>query len=262
MMFFNDGIETIPLNNMKRPLLSFADVPITKEFIEASHYDYAPAPMLGVLCRGLWCIDIDVADDGTETGFESLKAIPEYNEFLTNASKTWAQKTPSGGMHYIFKKLDGIEYGQKINYLPSVDIKAHVNNFFVLGGSISNKGRYVMNGKEPIYYEGELENKIFSTRGNYEQQKLQQYSVSNVLTDYDFSHLKNTPNGQGLGRQAYERIVNGTSTARNDDLYKAFSYAKTCNVDIEPLKVIIGTRKDGDVFTQREFDATLESAFK
>ena len=39
-------------------------------------------------------------------------------------------------------------------------------------------------------------------------------------------------------------------------MYKAISYALQCNVDIEPLKVIIGDVKaNGDEFTLEEWDS-------
>ena len=47
----------------------------------------------------------------------------------------------------------------------------------------------------------------------------------------------------GEGKQAYQRIVNGESEYRNNDLYKAASYARQCNVDIEPLRILIGDNK-------------------
>ncbi|HCZ3216196.1 TPA: DNA primase, partial [Staphylococcus aureus] len=47
---------------------------------------------------------------------------------------------------------------------------------------------------------------------------------------------------------------------RNNDLFKAVSYAIQCNVDIEPLRVLIGDNKNGDVFTERDWEATVRSA--
>lgn len=262
LAFLDEDVETVPLNRYKRPLLKFSYVPITREFVVANADLYYRAPMLAVLCRGLWCIDIDIDILFSKNGFESIKGIPEYDEFLINASETWVQKTPSGGMHYVFRKKSNITYGQKIDYLPSVDIKAHHNNYFVLGGSVSNKGKYELNGKEPTFYHGELEEHIFKTEGNYENQVMQKYSARSALEKYGFEHLIREPKGQGLGRQAYDRIIKGTSTSRNEDLYKAFSYAKACNVTIEPLKAVIGTVKGKDEFTEREFYATMKSAFK
>lgn len=73
-----------------------------------------------------------------------------------------------------------------------------------------------------------------------------------------FEHL---PTGKGgKGKQAFNRIINGTSEYRNDDLYKAVSYANQYNIDIDPLRVLIGDNKNGDVITERQWEATVRSA--
>jgi hypothetical protein len=41
---------------------------------------------------------------------------------------------------------------------------------------------------------------------------------------------------------------------------KAASYAKQCNIDIEPLRILIGDNKNGDVFDERSWEATVRSA--
>lgn len=262
LMLLDEGIETIPLDKYKNPLMKFKNLPMTKELITDNNWRYHKAPMLAVLCRGVWCIDIDINHGDGKDGFESIKSIEEYAEIVANANKTWVQRTPSGGMHLVFKKRDGIPYGQKIDYLKGVDIKAHQNNYFVLGGSVGAKGKYTLNGKEPILYQGKFEQMIFDKQGNYEEQKLSKYSTRNVLKNYDFSYLDSHQTGQGKGKEAYERIVNGQSVSRNDDLFKACSYARACGVSIEPLRVLIGDIKNGDIFTESEFTATLNSAFR
>ena len=81
-----------------------------------------------------------------------------------------------------------------------------------------------------------------------------------VLPNHNFNHLQHTGKG-GLGKEAYNRVINGESIERNNDVYKAISYALQCNVDIEPLKVIIGDVKaNGDEFTFEEWEASYNSA--
>lgn len=252
------NIQVIPLNKYKKPSVTFADVDITDDFIEQHKYLYHHTHVLGVLTRGVWCIDIDINHANGNDGFDSIKHIPYYNEIVTNAQNTLVQTTPSGGKHIIFRKRKGIEYGQKINYLPSVDIKAHRNNYFVLAGSRTLKGKYKHNGIKVKEYEGDFEKRIFSTHANYTQQTLEPYSVKNVLPNNNFEHLANGKGGEG--KRAYQRIVDGTSEYRNDDLYKAVSYAVQCNVDIDPLRILIGDNKNGDVITEREWEATVRSA--
>ncbi|EFS19271.1 bifunctional DNA primase/polymerase [Staphylococcus hominis] len=252
------NIQVIPLNQYKKPSVTFADIEITNDFIEYHSKIYHQTHVLGVLTRGVWCIDIDVNHVEGKNGFESLKMIPFYDEIVTNAQNTLVQTTPSGGKHIIFKKRDDVEYGQKIDYLPSVDIKAHNNNYFVLANSQTHKGIYKHNDQDVTEYNGEFEKRIFSKRGNYTQQVFEPYSMKQVLSDHNFDHL-GTSKG-GLGKQAYQRIVNGESEYRNNDLYKAASYAKQCNIDIEPLRILIGDNKNGDIFDERSWEATVRSA--
>ena len=80
-----------------------------------------------------------------------------------------------------------------------------------------------------------------------------------MLQDHDFSHFKSSGKA-GLGKQAYERIIKGESLDRNNDLFLASTYAKQYKIDLEPLKVLIGSIKSGDVFTENEWIATVESA--
>ncbi|MCP6564959.1 hypothetical protein NL503_26600, partial [Klebsiella pneumoniae] len=138
---------------------------------------YQHTHVLGVLTRGVWCIDIDINHEEGKDGYESIKYISYYDEIVTNAQNTLVQTTPSGGKHIIFKKRTGIEYTQKIGYLPSVDIKAHPNNYFVLAGSQTLKGRYKHNGIKTREYNGNFEQRIFYKQGNYTQQTLEPYSV-------------------------------------------------------------------------------------
>ena len=252
------NIQVIPLNQHKKPSVTFADIDVTDDFIEYHSSLYHQTHVLGVLTRGVWCIDIDVDHIKDKNGFESLKMIPFYKEIVANAQNTLVQTTPSGGKHIILKKRGDVEYGQKIDYLPSVDIKAHDNNYFVLANSQTHKGIYKHNGQDVTEYNGEFENRIFSKRGNYTQQVLETYSMKQVLSDHSFDHLG--AGKGGLGKQAYQRIVNGESEYRNDDLYKAASYAKQCNIDIEPLRILIGDNKNGDVFDERSWEATVRSA--
>ena len=253
-------VQVVPLNDNKKPTVSFKNVTIDDEFIDNNFLAYANTNVLGVLTRGLWCIDIDINHVNGESGFDSLKDIPYYDEFVSNAQTTLVQTTASGGKHVIFKKRDGVEYAQKIGYLPSVDIKAHDNNYFVLAGSKTAKGLYTSNKKPVIAYDGEFEARIFSKRGNYLQQTMEKFSVKSVLPNHNFNHLQHTGKG-GLGKEAYNRVINGESVERNNDVYKAISYALQCNVDIEPLKVIIGDVKaNGDVYTLDEWEKSYNSA--
>ncbi len=256
------GVPTIPLSANKTPTIKFANATIDVAFIDSNAESYESASGLGVLTRKWWCIDVDRNHADGVDGFESIKTTPFIDEIAEIASQTMRQETPSGGLHLIFEKRKGVTYSQKIGYLPGVDIKANDNNYFVLAGSKSHSGEYTSNDKLPIPYAGEFEGRIFGSPGNYREQIMNKYSVKQSLSSYDFSHLPMPKGKGGRGKQAYERIINGTSEDRNNDLFLAVSYAKACNVEIEPLRAIIGTVKGRDVFTESEFNKTAESALK
>lgn len=256
----NRGIQCVPLDSNKKPIVSFKDITITDEFIDENLQAYQSTTVLGVLTRGIWCIDIDIDHVEGVSGFESLKGNPYLEELTENINNTLVQTTPSGGKHIIFLKSERIEvYRQKIGYLPGVDIKAHPNNYFVLAGSRTVKGLYTHNKKNVTEYDGEFEERIFGTPGSFERQTREKYSIKNVLHDWNFSHLEGTGQG-GQGKQAYQRIIDQESSDRNNDLYLAATYAKQYNIDLEPLKVLIGDIKGGDEFTESEWTATVESA--
>lgn len=264
MQALESNIQVIPLNKDKRPLVSFANLEITPIFIDTYRAHYETTSMLAILCRGVWCIDIDINHGDEANGFTSLENIPFYNELDNNAKNTMVQVTPSGGMHIIFKKHEGVEYQQKIAYLPGVDIKANENNYFVYAGSVTDKGIYTRNDLPPKLYEGEFEERIFSKRGNFYKQMEDKETekVNDILKGYDFSHLPQMQGKDGRGKQAYKRIIDGVSLERNNDLYLAVSYAKACNIDIFPLRVLINDMKGNDIFTESEFEKTVESALR
>lgn len=256
------GIECVPLNEYKVPRLSFKDTIIDEEFISSNKEAYEGSLCLGALTRGIWCIDIDCNHNDGENGFNSLITTPFYKELDHNAMTTLIQGTPSGGMHIVFKKQAGVEYQQKIGYLPGIDIKANDNNYFVIAGSVTSKGTYTGNELTPVVYQGEFEQRIFGSRGNFREQIMDKYSVKNAFPNHDFSHLPSRSGQGGLGRQAYQRIIDGTSIERNNDLFLAVSYARVCSVDIEPLRVLINDCKGNDCFTENEFNKTVESALR
>lgn len=270
LLLLEEDFQSIPINYYKKPKLKFKDIPITKEFIEKNKALYETASGLALLCRGIWCIDIDV-NHGSENGFESLKELEDvWPDIVKNGHQTYVQTTPRGGKHMVFKKVEGIDYKQHIGYLNGIDIKAQDNNFFVFAGSVTNAGTYTHNDKDIQYfdgtyidyYNGTFEDRIFSSGGSYEDQTLEKYTVRNIMKNYHYSK-RSVPilDGKGgLGKQAYQRIVDGISEQRNNDLFLASTFAKECNISLEPLKVLIGDVRNGDEFTESEWLATVTSA--
>ena len=53
-------VQVVPLNDNKKPTVAFKNVTIDDDFIDNNYMAYANTNVLGVLTRGLWCIDIDI----------------------------------------------------------------------------------------------------------------------------------------------------------------------------------------------------------
>lgn len=273
LSFLKKGYQVIPLSKKTgRPIIKFKDIQITEDIIKSINWfdcDYA------LLMRGMWCIDIDthkmtdekLASDlktmiqtmgvdllsvlSTERynngldGYSSLLKSEYKEELIGNFKKTFVEITASGGMHILFKKRDGVDYSQKPSVLPSIDIKAHNNNYVKI---FPSDGREVLQSvKELPLYEGRFEEAIFKPKENF-------------TTYFSGSIVKPKSTGNHEGREAYERVATGTSYNRNDDLFKGACWAFENDIDIDDLTSIIGTVKGRDVFTREEFELTIESA--
>lgn len=273
LSFLKKGYQVIPLSKKTgRPIIKFKDIQITEDIIKNINWfdcDYA------LLMRGMWCIDIDthkmtdekLASDlkimiqtmgidllsvlSTERynngldGYSSLLKSEYKEELIGNFKKTFVEITASGGMHILFKKRDGVDYSQKPSVLPSIDIKAHDNNYVKI---FPSDGREVLQtAKELPYYNGKFEEAIFKPKENF-------------TTYFSGSIVKPKSTGNHEGREAYERVATGTSYNRNDDLFKGACWAFENDIDIDDLTSIIGTVKGRDVFTREEFELTIESA--
>jgi hypothetical protein len=77
-------------------------------------------------------LDIDVKND--QNGFDTLKLLN------LDLPKTWWQATPSGGMHFFYKYDANRETGNKVKFLPGLDLRS-------TGGWC---GLYNLNTDEPL----------------------------------------------------------------------------------------------------------------
>lgn len=273
LAFLKKGYQVIPLSKKTgSPMIKFKDVPITEELIKSINWnncDYA------ILMRGVWAIDIDthsmdpitaqglkfllksqkadlfsiLSTDHNNFGLDGYSSIlrSEYKEeFIQNFKNTFFELTPSGGMHILFKKREDIPYSQKIGILPGVDIKANENNYVKI---FPSEGREVLQAVKSLpVYEGEFEKEIFKPKPK-------------IVTNYFQQSLPTIQgNGNHEGKDAYNRILEGTWMNRNDDLFKAACWAIESGREIEPLSALIGSVKGRDEFTREEFERTIESA--
>ncbi|SFL49724.1 bifunctional DNA primase/polymerase [Lactococcus garvieae] len=275
LSFLSKGYQVIPLSRKTgTPVTRFKDIPVTEEFIKNLNWENCD---IALLMRGVWCIDIDTHSLDAELakqiknmikifgadllsvlktansnnlgldGYSSILNHEYKEEILNNFKNTYLEQTASGGLHVLFRKQDGIDYSQHNGLLNGVDIKANDNNYVKIFPSI---GREVLQAvKELPIYDGKLEKEIFSP------------PKQRIVTNYFTGYLPKSTKGH-LGKEAYERIVTGTSLNRNDDLFKAACWAFENNQNVGDLYAIVGTIKGNDVFTLEEWERTIESARK
>ncbi|MFD2252819.1 hypothetical protein ACFSJM_00425 [Lactococcus formosensis subsp. bovis] len=277
---YEKGYQCIPvLKDRKQPSYKFAGIDITESVIE--QWDWQNK-QIAMLARGVWFIDVDthnlspelkeeirkgLIDKGLDyiyqlpykdtnfEGYSTLYKSPYFEEVMTNAKTSYVEVTKTGGLHIIFKKKSSssLTYQQKIDVFKDsfgfgVDIKANDNNYCIISPS---EGYVPVIQKEPCEYQGKLEDHLFDNTVQKQREIAQA-----MFPEYTKSRTS-FPNGN----LAYQRIVAGTSTARNNDLFIACCYAFQHGISIEPLTVLIDTENtQGDVFTRKEFIHTAKSA--
>lgn len=131
------GFDVVPLiPNTKRPMRKFADRPpmTEEEIIEV----WTKTPNANIALKTIDFFVIDIDTHGETNGYQSLK---EWEQVRT-IPLTSQVISASGGKHLYFKKPIGFELPQKIAFLDSVDIKAHVNNYVVAPPSVINGSFY------------------------------------------------------------------------------------------------------------------------
>lgn len=271
LSFLNKGYQVVPLSRTTgRPIIKFKDRPITEELIKSINWlncDFA------LLMRGVWCLDIDTHDMDERTaqelktmlklfgidllsvlgtdrygngldGYSSIIRHELKDELINNFKRTYTELTASGGLHVLFKKREGVSYSQKIGVLDGVDVKANDNNYVKVYPSA---GREILGKTGTLaYYEGEFENQLFSRK------------AEPIITSFGQSVVKRMGNHEG--QEAYERVSNGLSNNRNDDLFKGACWALENGYDLSPLYNVVGSIKGNDEFTISEFNLTIESA--
>lgn len=278
--FYEKGYQCIPvLKDKKQPSYKFAGIDITESVIE--QWDWQDK-QIAMLARGVWFIDVDthnlspelkeeirkgLIDKGLDyiyqlpyedmnfEGYSTLYKSPYFEEIMTNAKSSYVEVTKTGGLHIIFKKKSSssLTYQQKIDVFKDsfgfgVDIKANDNNYCIISPS---EGYVPVIQKEPCEYQGKLEEHLFDNTVQ------KQREIAQAM----FPEYATTRSASPNGNLAYQRIVEGTSTTRNNDLFIACCYAFQHNLSIEPLTVLIDTENtQGDVFTREEFIRTAISA--
>ena len=149
LAYASKGFGVIPISaSSKRPLIKFADLPnLTAEQIKQIWTKW-PDANLALRTQRFFVVDVDSHKDKEtgKTGMQSIKDL-HHDEWFAN---TLCEKTAHGGYHFYFAKPAKVEIKQNIGWLPSVDIKAHVNNYVVCSPSVIDGKPYEFINHRPM----------------------------------------------------------------------------------------------------------------
>lgn len=138
------GFSVIPIGSDKRPLVKFADKPpLTNTEIRKIWNKY-PTANIALKTDKFFVIDVD--RHGEADGMESIKKL-NHNEWFKG---TLTERTAHNGFHFFFAKPSKIRIQQNIGFLPSVDLKAHENNYVVVAPSMLGDKQYKWLNSEPM----------------------------------------------------------------------------------------------------------------
>jgi hypothetical protein len=138
------GFSVIPIGSSKKPLIKFADKPpLTSTEIREIWQKY-PTANIALKTDKFFVIDVD--RHGGEDGMKSIKAL-DHDEWFKN---TLTERTAHNGFHFFFAKSKNLKIQQNIGFLPSVDLKAHKNNYVVVAPSQLGDKQYKWLNSEPM----------------------------------------------------------------------------------------------------------------
>lgn len=194
------GFSVIPIGQSKKPLIKFADKPPLKTDQIKEIWAKYPEANIALKTERFFVVDVDRHSTDID-GLESIRALnhPEwFNDTLT-------EKTAHNGFHFFFKKPRNFNISQNIGFLPSVDLKAHPNNYVVVAPSVLNGKSYKWLNHSPIKTAPQG---LINLIKNKQQAKGTFYT-----TNY-------TNNNKTKTAQLFEMITNGLGDVgnRNDTL--------------------------------------------
>lgn len=143
--YASHGFSVIPIGTDKRPLIKFADKPpLTNTEIRDLWKKY-PTANIALKTDKFFVIDVD-RHGGEVDGMESIKKL-DHDEWFKD---TLTERTAHNGFHFFFTKPKKIQIQQNIGFLPSVDLKAHENNYVVVAPSMLGDKSYKWLNREPM----------------------------------------------------------------------------------------------------------------
>lgn len=133
-IFQQENAKFIPLlRNEKRPATAFKDKTFSSDELNQHFHN---GGNFGLLCEHkFFFVDIDVS--------HGANGLLNFGQWLTEnnmvpddiLSKTLRARTPTGGIHLVFKQDSLHHFKQDIGVIDGVDLKASPNNFIVVAPS-------------------------------------------------------------------------------------------------------------------------------
>lgn len=240
------GLSVLPMLD-KKPLITFADKPPLTVDEVRQYWKQFPYAQIAVRTIDIFVIDIDTKAAHGSDGFASLDRFNQEHPGLI--IPTLEQETSSGGRQLIYFKRPDMDMTQHIQWLPGVDVKAHVNNYFMIAPSERKGKEYKWLNHNPIVTPSreliELINKRPHSKSTYQP------------GDYKFSDEKTATS------ELFESIVNGLGETggRNNALASFVGGLLFRNVEVETAYELAkqANENTSKSLPAREFERTFES---
>lgn len=148
------GLRVFPLSPFSKIPLKGTngskDATCDKDIIK-QWWTNTPQANIGLVTDVFIVLDVDVHSED-KNGYESLEILENHFEKLP---PTFQVTTANDGLHYYFKKPQGVELSQKTEFVKGLDLKAHPNNYVVAAPSPvirddKDKGRYTIKNNVPM----------------------------------------------------------------------------------------------------------------
>lgn len=238
------GFSVIPIGQNKRPLIKFANKPpLTKEEIQDIWKKY-PIANIALKTDTFFVIDVD-RHGGEVDGMDSIKSL-NHDEWFKD---TLTERTAHNGFHFFFTKPKDIEISQNIGFLPSVDLKAHKNNYVVVAPSSLGDKSYKWLNSEPMKLPPDGLIDLI-------QEKAKESKPVEIIEGYK-------PTGRTQTTELFERIANGLGKTggRNNALASFVGGLLFRNVDPEAAAklAVIANENTEDSLSLAEVERTVNS---
>lgn len=237
------GFSVIPIGSSKKPLIKFADrAPLTSTEIREIWQKY-PTANIALKTDKFFVIDVD--RHGGEDGMKSIKAL-NHDEWFKD---TLTERTAHNGFHFFFTKPSKVKIQQNIGFLPSVDLKAHENNYVVVAPSMLGDKQYKWLNSEPMKEPPQgLIDLIL--------EKQKEFKPVEQLEGYK-------PTGKTQTTELFEKIINGLGPTggRNNALASFIGGLLFRNVDpdVAAQLAVIANENTKDSLPLSEVERTANS---